>query len=341
MLFNYSFSIPMPGDNFNFPNREPNKYEDSYIYSNVYSSGDEYIKLFKHVESSEYSATCESGDVLENEECYKDTGDTYDINATLTCVLPNKLSDNNITCIERSKYEPQCNSGDYERNGKCKSFNTSNTSYGVEVSKNGLTHMMKEGTYPDPGTGEILNASFHMNVKSVGSGFTCNALKGQIQEGDVNNNLFSSENDCEAYCFIQNDCATVSDSNSSCIVTDKSFSDPVTDWTGKTVYTKSSQTLKCTSTNTQQTGCDEYKITNNFGTVSYDLSEIGWKYSEYDGLEKATTDSLMTEQMQHLFSGWPGYCESGMLFSNPFNDPMKILSYAMMAYSAAGEGFFW
>lgn len=42
--------------------------------------------------------------------------------------------------------------------------------------------------------------------------------------------------------------------------------------------------------------------------------------------------------MQHIFSGWKGKCEYGLMFSNPSSDPMAILSYAMSVYGAAGEG---
>jgi len=337
-LYDYTFSTPYSGNNFTFPDSLPKKFDDNLIYNIGYKGINGYIKLFKKTSRTIYDATCNTGDVLEDGLCYIETGATFDINITTPCVSPNKVSNtDNTICLERTTYEPTCNIGDFLKDGQCAHFDSDHVTYGLEVFKDGYLNTMNSGTYIDPNTNETLNNSFYMNIKTSGSGYTCSKLKGQIQTGDIKDNLFSSKNTCEAYCNIQEDCITVNDTNNSCIVTDESYSNPVTDWTGKTVYTESSQTLKCSSTSTQQTGCDEYKLTNNYGMVSYDLSKIGWKYSTYDGFETASTNALMTEQMQHIFSGWSGYCESGMMFSNPFNDPMTILSYAMMAYSAAGK----
>lgn len=44
------------------------------------------------------------------------------------------------------------------------------------------------------------------------------------------------------------------------------------------------------------------------------------------------------EHLHDILGGWKGQCEVGTTFDNPFNDPMKLLSYAMMTYSAAEGG---
>lgn len=333
-------STPIAGSAFSFPEGVPGFGSLFNEVSNtVHSDASGHIKFIRIPTRSETEPLCQSGDTLIDGQCYNLTGDSFDINATNPCPPPHLTQ--GTVCRERTVYAPnRCESPAYFRGGKCVSFSSSSATYTVEVSQDGRTKRLGAGKYIDPLTGDEFDRSFHLNAYSIGSGFTCNPLRGMLREGDLNDNLFSSQNACEAHCFLQNDCAPIGELDSNCIVTDESLSNPVTDWTGKTVFTKSSRTVKCTSATTVQTGCDEYQVSNNFGTVSYDTSSIGWRYSTYEGLEDATSHILMTEQMQHLFSGWAGYCEAGYLFSNPFNDPMKILSYAMMTYSAAGSDMF-
>ena len=120
-----------------------------------------------------------------------------------------------------------------------------------------------------------MEKNFIMNGYTNTHGFTCNPLRGTLKDGDLGANYFSTKQMCESYCFLQNECTSASLNTSNCVVTDESLSHPVTDWTGKTVFTKSSRTILCKTETQVQSGCDEYKVSNNFGSVSFDTSSVG------------------------------------------------------------------
>jgi len=311
-LYDFS-SSPISGTSFKFPTVFSSDPLNPVISNIIYSNGTDSISLKSVQDVTSYQATCDSNNTLSNGLCKRD---------------------------DNSTYSPKCSSGGSLSNGNCYKLSGTNY-YQVGAMKNGLDiSMPTTSTYIDQNTEQVFNSVFFFNAEAVLSGYTCTKLKGQIQNGDLGHNFFSLNNECEANCAVQNDCFAVSEEEEGCEVTDIQYSNPVTDYTGKTVYSGMSKTLKCTTKTTKQTGCSAYKISNSYNTVNYDLSSIGYRYNTYSGLEEAAATSLMTEQMQHLFSGWKGKCEHGMKFDNPFNDPMKILSYALMVYSAAGTKMF-
>ena len=333
----YDFTTaPVNGSVFKFPSMPTNPL-DPISVNTVWSGNGNSISLKSILEVSSYAATCTSGDNLQGLQCYH-VNSSYAIPADGNCTSGDYKTA--LSCEKRAYYNPKCNTGDTLSVSTCYHA-TGNKYYQVGATYKGVSlDMSTSSTFKDPLTEQTFDSSFYFSAEANYSGFTCKALKGQIIAGDYNNNFFSSQSICETYCVIQKDCTSVGDANVGCDVTDTQYSNPVTDYTGKTVYTQVYQSQKCTTKSTEQTGCDAYKITNAYNEVKYDTSSIGWRYSTYSGLEEASTSILMTEQMQHIFSGWKGKCEHGMMFNNPFNDPMKILSYAMMAYSAAGSDMF-
>ena len=337
--FAFEINPPIFGTTLTFPKDKITSGNNDEIVKKVYESSGGYIKFIKIPHKSLTEPLCNNGDVMEFKKCYKDVGE-FEITETRGCFSPNMA--NGDTCIVRESYNPtRCIAPAFYRKGQCAEFGDDTAKYSVEVSQVGRsTKRLEEGSFTDPLTGSIMEKNFIMNGYTNTHGFTCNPLRGTLKDGDLGANYFSTKQMCESYCFLQNECTSASLNTSNCVVTDESLSHPVTDWTGKTVFTKSSRTILCKTETQVQSGCDEYKVSNNFGSVSFDTSSVGWRYSTYDGLEDASSHILMTEQLQHLFSGWAGYCEYGTKFNNPFNDPMKILSYAMMAYSAAGQGTF-
>lgn len=330
----YDFSTtPINGSLFKFPSM-PTNVLDPIAVSTIWSNGGNSISLKSVLEVTNYAATCNSGDNLQGLQCYH-VNSSYAIPSDGNCT--NGDYKTTTLCEKRTYYSPKCNTGDTLSASMCYHL-TGNKYYQVGATYNGVTlDMPTTSTFKDPLTDQTFNSSFYFSAEANYSGYTCKALKGQITAGDYNNNFFSSQSTCETYCVIQKDCTSVGNATVGCDVTDTQYSNPVTDYTGKTVYTQVFQSQKCTTKTTEQTGCDAYKITNAYNEVKYDTSSIGWRYSTYSGLEEASTSILMTEQMQHIFSGWKGKCEYGKMFNNPFNDPMKILSYAMMAYSAASK----
>lgn len=332
----YSFPTPISGANFTFP-AMPTDIKNPIATKMVYSDGNNTISLKAVKEVTSYAATCTSGDILQGLLCYH-LNNSYAIPASGNCNSGDYKTAS--SCEVRTYYPLMCSAGDTLSSSMCLHA-TGNQYYQVGATTNEVSlDMASSITYIDPMTDQTFNSSFYFSADVSYSGYTCNALKGQIRAGDYNNNFFSSKSTCETYCVIPNDCVSIDNNKTGCVITDTQYSNPVTDYTGKTVYTQVYQTNQCTNTQTQQTGCDAYKLTNSYNEVKYDTSNIGWRYSTYSGLEESATASLMTEQMQHIFSGWKGKCEYGMMWSNPFNDPMKILSYAIMTYSAAGSDMF-
>ena len=310
----YDFSSsPINGNLFKFPTSFSNDPLNPIVVNVAYSNGNDFISLKSVNEVTSYTATCDSNDILVSGLCKKDTNTTY---------------------------APNCKNGGSLSATTCYKF-TGTSYYQIGASKNSNDlSMVTSSKYIDPNTEQEFASSFYFNAEAALNGYTCTKLKGQIQKGDLAHNFFSSNSECETNCAVQNDCFAVSEEEEGCEVTDLQYANPVTDYTGKTVYSQMNKTLKCTKMVTEQTGCDAYKLSNSFNTVNYDVSSIGYRYNTYSGLEEAAATSLMSEQMQHLFSGWKGKCDNGMRFDNPFNDPMKILSYAMMVYSAAGSEMF-
>jgi len=156
--------------------------------------------------------------------------------------------------------------------------------------------------------------------------------------GDLGGNMFSSKDTCNAKCYNQADCVTLKETG--CQIVDIKYSNPVTDYTGKTVYTTRTVIFKCDIQKSVTTGCAKWEIENEKGDLSYANSPVYTIWKQYKGSNTAGALSSLLEQPMHLFSGWKGYCEKGWYWSNPFNDPMTILSYAIMVYGAAADGAF-
>lgn len=333
----YDFSTaPINGLAFTFPTI-PTDVLNPTATKIAWSSGTNSIKLKATMEVTSYSSTCTAGDTKVGAQCYH-VNSTYAIPVSGICTAGDYKA---TLCESRTYYTPsKCTTGDTASSGTCyhktglKYYQIGATTSGIDIDAS------NNPTYVDPNTGETFNSTFFFSAEAKYNGFTCKAMKGQILAGDLNNNYFSSKATCETYCVYQNDCATVSPKTIGCEVTDTQYSNPVTDYTGKTVYTQVKQSTQCATKSVEQTGCAEYKVTNSYNEVKYDTSSVGWRYSNYSGIEEATTSALMTEQMQHIFSGWKGKCDSGMMYNNPFNNPMAILSYAMMAYGVAADGGF-
>lgn len=148
---------------------------------------------------------------------------------------------------------------------------------------------------------------------------------------------FSSQATCEASCITQNQCIEKPDEN--CQITAEEVSHPVSDYTGKTVFTRKNYTITCSSEKEEIIGCNQYEITTNNGDVPYVVTAVGTESRDFTNqFDQAIALANMLEQMQHIWSGWHGECEYGTKFDSSFlSDPMTWLSYGMMVYSGALE----
>ena len=147
-----------------------------------------------------------------------------------------------------------------------------------------------------------------------------------------NGTNFTSESTCSSKCYSQNNCVQLVENP--CKPVDIEYTNPVTDYTGKTIYTERRVVYECTNTQTKLAGCNEWEIKTSNGSFDYNTSGVGTVYKSRTQTKEAQNLMAMLEQQLHIFSGWEGYCEDGTYFNNPFSDPMAILGYAMMIYSA-------
>jgi hypothetical protein len=167
------------------------------------------------------------------------------------------------------------------------------------------------------------------------NGYTCSQRGGEDIGGDIEGNFFSTQDSCDAQCWAQNTCEQYA--QSSCNIVEEQLSEPISDFTGKTLYKKKSLAYKCETRQDVQTGCAEYDLVVTEGDVNYSLSTVGFESKDYSGeFEDAVTHAQMLEVgQQHIFSGWRGRCVYGLKWDFSYlSDPMTIMSYAMSVYSS-------
>lgn len=166
--------------------------------------------------------------------------------------------------------------------------------------------------------------------------YTCPLYASNVDlGGDLGLNSFSNASTCENSCFKQNNCVAWTDSPN-CTPASFEKSNPVSDWTGKTVFTKYNISWDCKNEEVLHGGCLKYETQIIDDNTTFDLSRVGWESKEFKGQEEAMTAVAEMEQFQHIWSGWNGMCEDGMKFDSSFlSDPMTLLSFATMAYTGA------
>ena len=171
--------------------------------------------------------------------------------------------------------------------------------------------------------------------KDTNNTYFCPTRKYENLGGNANGGSnFTNRSACNSKCYFQNSCVELKPNP--CKPADIEYANPVTDYTGKTIYTRRTITYECTNSETKLVGCNKWKITTNNGSFDYNISNVGSIYKSRTKTNEAQNLMAMLEQQLHIFSGWNAYCDHGIMFNNPFSNPMAILSYAMMIYSAAG-----
>jgi hypothetical protein len=178
-----------------------------------------------------------------------------------------------------------------------------------------------------------LEAIFALN------GFTCPLFDSNTDlNGDIGLNAFSTTGSCTNECYQQNSCIAWTD-DPRCSPTSYDKANPVSDYTGKTVFTKYNIAWNCKSSEILHGECLAYSTERIDDNTSFDISRVGWKSKAFTGPDEAMTAVAGMEQFQHIWSGWNGMCEKGTVFDDAWmSDPMTLLSFAMMAYTGALEG---
>lgn len=212
-------------------------------------------------------------------------------------------------------------------------YDTSTIWTAFDFTVSGISYNMEDGVFLDA-TNTIMNHWVSLSATLKNNGYVCPMYSGDTDiGGDLNLNLFSTKTSCDLKCTQQFGCIEWAPSN--CTLTGSLESSPVTDYTGKNVNTKKTYSWKCSKTNSILERCDAYAYTQNDGKLNYALSGAGWETKdETAAFSQAVAGSYMVEQLQHIWSGWEGYCENGTKYDSSWmSDPMQLMQFAMMAYS--------
>lgn len=207
--------------------------------------------------------------------------------------------------------------------------------YTIQSVVGGKTNTVKCGLFNN--TGEMINYENQFELVTDANTYYCPLRKSENIGGEYNNGSnFQTQSKCNAACTVKNECIQVADTP--CKPININYSQYVTDYTGKSVATKRSISYECNSTVTKTVGCANWKIITNQGSVDVNMSKVGTSFKERtNSATNASVLSNMLEGQFHLFTGWKGQCDHGKMFNNPFSDPFKLLSYAMMVYSASAK----
>lgn len=207
--------------------------------------------------------------------------------------------------------------------------------YSIKGVVGGVSSVVKCGLFNN--TGEMVAYENQFELVTNANTYYCPLRKSENIGGDYNNGSnFQTQSTCNSACTIKNECIQVADTPCKPINID--YSQYVTDYTGKSVATKRAISYECNSTVTKTVGCANWKVITNQGSVDVNMSKVGTSFKERSNSSTdASVLSNMLEDQFHLFTGWKGQCDHGKLFNNPFSDPFKLLSYAMMVYSSSAR----
>lgn len=120
-----------------------------------------------------------------------------------------------------------------------------------------------------------------------------------------------------------------------CIIGVQNESNPISDYRGASVNMMRASTLYCDVTSEKVVGCNNEKTVQNDGGITYPNSD---QYETIDNsgmFMNALAGAQLSEQMMHIWSGWPGECEHGVFTDFSWaSDPKTLASLAMSAYSS-------
>jgi len=148
-------------------------------------------------------------------------------------------------------------------------------------------------------------------------------------------NGFQSDNegDCERNCYIQNMCDSYMQSN--CTLTQQEVSHPVSDFTGKTLFSQAKMTFACEHKTKQYAGCAKYDFINRESGFNLNIGDVGVEVYKPASFEDVVTKANMLDMPIHIWSGWKGQCHKGMKMDSSYlSDPFTIAAYAMSAYAS-------
>lgn len=120
-----------------------------------------------------------------------------------------------------------------------------------------------------------------------------------------------------------------------CTIGSQNESMPASDYRGSSVNLQRSSTIYCDVATEKVVGCNSERTIQRSGGV-----EMAG-FNEYETRDNsgmfmnALAGAQLSEQMMHIWSGWPGECESGIFSDFSWTtDPMTLASLAMSAWSS-------
>lgn len=168
------------------------------------------------------------------------------------------------------------------------------------------------------------------------TGYTCPIFGQEIPiGGDMRGNLFTAKSQCDSACYMQYSCTEWTE-NPKCRPTSFEKTRPVSDVTGKTVFTQYNIAWDCNTSTVAAGNCLEYTTQRIEDNTTFNTSRVGWETKNFVGADEAMASVAGMEQLQHLWSGWNGMCENGIKMDNSWiSDPATLLSMASMMYNGA------
>lgn len=124
-----------------------------------------------------------------------------------------------------------------------------------------------------------------------------------------------------------------------CTIGAQNESSPISDYRNISVNINRATTLYCYVTSEKVVGCKNETSVQNDGGITYQNAD---QYETIDnsGLYKeAMIGAQLSEQMMHIWSGWPGECEYGVFTDFSWmSDPMTLAGLALSAWSSMKAG---
>jgi len=210
--------------------------------------------------------------------------------------------------------------------------------YRILTSINGVDANMEGGTYVDM-FGVEQQHSFGIEYQINNNGYKCSIFGNSTNlGGDLGPNLFTSQYNCESVCYNQDQCIPWEEST--CKLVGTEVAKPVTDYTGKTVFTQKTYNWACDKEYEKIVGCNKWAVVTQAGNTDIGTYDPGYETLDFSAnFTDAIGAASIGENSLHIWSGWAGYCENGMLFDNSWmSDPMQLLSLATMAFTGALQG---
>lgn len=149
-------------------------------------------------------------------------------------------------------------------------------------------------------------------------------------KGDLGDNRFSSEEDCNNICEVENPCLNQTEGETinlepGCRIVESVLTDPVTSASGSTFYMGKQVVVECERTVKEQVGCNKYVETTvvspNIKSIlgSVNVPELESNLVDHDFSKATEVFGKMNaiESAGHAFTGEYNYCDRGTFMNEP------------------------